>query len=435
MRAFYAGGRSVSFKAGFAHRDVTPPHGVELFGGAAHTGEGCGSGLAVHTVYLTDGSSSSFIVSFDLIWVSRQLTDAVRTRLGELCDIGADSILVVGTHAHGTPQICEHVQGAGQVDSEYVLTLCAAACDAAQEAQAKALACDMSLLIASTDAAVYRRKRILDLQALKRGRIRMTWANRPAPEVDIDNTTASVVFTSSESGRKLGAICSAACHPTVYGAGGLCADYPASMRKTVQARLALEHEPVFLLGCCGDVRPNLTVSPGFSLRHPIQGAYRVLFDPVLFRKDNGRTEIEAFGKRLAEDCTGGAIEPVAPAVFKCAQRTVSLPVHDDAPAVAFRIQAIRLGEALVVVAMEGEILNRYASLLRTAGSKRGVTVVPVSCANGMVGYIPDARTIREGGYEVERSLPLFGLQKRFSSEIEQVIVKSASDLLKQVLTP
>ena len=55
-------------------------------------------------------------------------------------------------------------------------------------------------------------------------------------------------------------------------------------------------------------------------------------------------------------------------------------------------------------------------------------VFNVGYANGMVGYVPTARAITEGGYEGERFFPLFGLPATFSESIEKDILESVEKL-------
>jgi len=52
----------------------------------------------------------------------------------------------------------------------------------------------------------------------------------------------------------------------------------------------------------------------------------------------------------------------------------------------------------------------------------------VSCSGGMIGYIPTAKAINEGGYEVDRCLYMFGQKYRYSVNIEDSIKTSFKKL-------
>lgn len=47
----------------------------------------------------------------------------------------------------------------------------------------------------------------------------------------------------------------------------------------------------------------------------------------------------------------------------------------------------------------------------------------ISCSGGMIGYIPTATAtaINEGGYEIDRCLPIFNQKYRFLADIENTI--------------
>ena len=68
--------------------------------------------------------------------------------------------------------------------------------------------------------------------------------------------------------------------------------------------------------------------------------------------------------------------------------------------------------------MDGEVVVEYGLWIKER--YRG-QVLPLGYSNGMVGYVPVAHQIHEGGYEARDSAPYFGLPAPFTPELEEVI--------------
>ena len=50
--------------------------------------------------------------------------------------------------------------------------------------------------------------------------------------------------------------------------------------------------------------------------------------------------------------------------------------------------------------------------------KKNISVIPVSCANGLMGYLSTRKALNEGGYEVDRILIEHGMPTTFEESIE-----------------
>ena len=69
---------------------------------------------------------------------------------------------------------------------------------------------------------------------------------------------------------------------------------------------------------------------------------------------------------------------------------------------------------------------------RSQEIKKEVVFILGYC-NEIPAYIPSARMISEGGYEVERSLPAFSLPTPFMPGIEETIVEKVKELWTRML--
>jgi hypothetical protein len=189
-----------------------------------------------------------------------------------------------------------------------------------------------------------------------------------------------------------------------------------------------------LQGCCGDIRPGLVRDGAF---------YRGTDD-----------DVRALGARLAAEVSAilrRPMEQLQPARIRSELLTVELPFQtlptraalearrDDPdipgawsrlllaqperlqPAIPFRIQMLVLGDGLALLAMEGEVVVEYGLWVK---QRFGGKVLPIPYSNGMVGYVPVAHQIAEGGYEARDSVPYFGLPAPFAPSLEERIKAS-----------
>jgi len=95
-----------AFRAGAAEADITPGTGVAMAGysGLGRVARGAGDRLFARAVYLEDGRGERAAVCvLDLMSASRRLVDEVAALTGPACGIGADRLILAGTHTHHGP--------------------------------------------------------------------------------------------------------------------------------------------------------------------------------------------------------------------------------------------------------------------------------------------------------------------------------------------
>lgn len=111
-------------RAGFGAADITPPLGVELAGYGYYLKRQCDSvrdRLFVRAVLLENGADRQLIVSFDLLGLSRALTDLLVEAAASL-GIPRERVMIVSVHTHTGPAVQYH-HGCGEVNESYVASL------------------------------------------------------------------------------------------------------------------------------------------------------------------------------------------------------------------------------------------------------------------------------------------------------------------------
>lgn len=249
-----------------------------------------------------------------------------------------------------------------------------------------------------------------------------------------------------------------ACHPVVMQAQEVVsADYVGAMTTAVEARLPRLRSCQFLLGACGDIDPRSGATRRFS---DAQHMGLSLADEVL---------------RLAA-AAGGAGRSTEPAVVKAVSTAVPFPSRPlppapevqrlnawaeaerrallempESPAKAARIdrlasteeelvrmeegagpfagevQVIRIGGA-VLMGLPGEVF--CASGRHIKALCEPLVGIPVSCANGYLGYLAPPEAWEKGGYETE-----LGLWSKVGPEAVALAIGVIEKLLPGVTAP
>jgi len=95
-----------TFMAGAAKEDITPPPGMPMAGYSlwANQGRGFRTRLYTRAVYLKDASGAAVaLVQCDLLAGSLLLNQRVAELIASQTDIGAENLMIAGTHTHSGP--------------------------------------------------------------------------------------------------------------------------------------------------------------------------------------------------------------------------------------------------------------------------------------------------------------------------------------------
>jgi hypothetical protein len=153
-----------------------------------------------------------------------------------------------------------------------------------------------------------------------------------------------------------------------------------------------------------------------SLRNRVR---RLLLGPRFGRFTD--EEWERWADSLAEIVISLAQQtPGTPVTGPIRAHRVTVPLADivsgvtDGAPVTFH--AVSLGEPLAIVGVSAEVVTEYGSVVRRYFADR--LVIPVGYIDEVYGYLPTARMLEEGGYEVEWFLEAFGLDGHLQPDLE-----------------
>jgi len=424
----------MNFRAGAAEVVITPPVGTLLdgYGGRVGGAVGVHDDLHARALVLDDGATRAAIVSCDLIGVDRRLVAAVRERASATAEVPAANIMVAATHTHAGPAGLRH-------DLDEPLTEM------------------MSRTIAGAIEAAARDLRPAIVK-VGRGSVDSVSQNRRDPAGPCDDALRVVLFDSPDPrDGPVASVVSFACHPTVlYSTNMLIsADYPGHALKTVKQLLG--SAPVlFLNGACGDVNPawieqrhdeaarvgtivgaeaarRLQELRPLGLQHKV---WNIRWDELADKAVASGELVAAPSLRVAARNVPVPLRQLEPPrvyderLEELASRLHHLPPDDvegrrgivgqvtrfrTERGVAERLgpsgsrhmlhpelQAMRLGDGLVVLGLPGEFFVETAARIQDQARIRNLIV---ACyANHYVGYVVPAPAFAAGGYEAGVSM-------------------------------
>lgn len=304
--------------------------------------------------------------------------------------------IFAASHTHYAPMLDDAKPKIGSF-SEKALNSYSQSISQSLRLQVKPDRCRM--YVAEVDVPIYRR---FDYPA--------SWVNSlltkhaglyPNQDLAIDKNI--YIFEFSENEKSLFAIVYHACHPVSRGASDeISSDYIGALRKSIRDRFRIE-TVIFLLGCAGDVRPNIT-----KKRIPWLPKSRLnwRFNSNLGQKQ--RDEIDAKYVQAVQD---------AQLHDSFSLTSHSMKVHEHQLVLKggrnLSVPEIEVGDKLRFTFLPFEISHLFSLELRQGDKNHFL----VSCSGNTLGYLPHPTQHASGGYEVDGALPYMGLEERL--EISQ----------------
>jgi hypothetical protein len=426
-------------EVGLAVRDITPELPIRLAGyaGRKRPADKIDQPLLVQAMALKNPSGERFVfVALDNCMVSRRFMQPVLQQVSDKFKLARGAVAVVCSHTHSAP-VLEHTLTAMYQPTpaererieEYSRALQTKLVDAVGAALAD---CQPAVLEHGVGRATFAMNRRLE----RGGKIVM--AENPAGPVDWD---VPVLRVKGTNGVVRAIIFGYACHGTsitvadeFYKVSG---DYMGHARQLLEA-----HHPgataVFLTGMGGDANPSPRNRPLDAKRHGLELAGAVIgvldrpMRPVrgAFKLGYDEGELPFVGvpsrEQLEKDTAQGEnvhVKQRAAAYLKMLDADEPLPKSVKLP-----LAALRLGDDLTFVLMGGEAVVDYARHIKRAYAEDHPWTI--GYAYEVPCYIPSARLLKEGGYESDYSLTLYGFYGPFQPGIEAQLLNRLETLLK-----
>lgn len=423
----------------FAKEDITPPAGLwqDGFANRAHPSDGVLDPLMVRAAAVKSGSNAFLFLAVEALVLTNDRAEGIRRRVANGCGVGRHQVMVAATHTHGAPMSMptEHEEEYEQ----WWETLTGKAVVAAVRAVESLKPARFDVAAGLSRIGINRR------EFTEKGV--MIGEN---PKAVFDKSLRALRVTG-EDGKLTGVILQGACHPVCMREKNTkyTGDWPGRACRILEER---NEGAVFLYfnGGCGDVNPKRYAgeSDGECLERTVctflEDAERLLkkpfeahddgeiacadsvFDvPLVKPKRDGLVEdLEEWRKRmsLAPDDSWDKIIGIY-----CGRFTENALKHmeEHRPYVMpSTLQAVRLAGDVTFFGLPFETFSATSKGLAHSLGELGMgkeSVFTVGYANGINGYLPTARAMREGGYEPKTSAWFYNLPSYYSPRAEREV--------------
>lgn len=421
-------------------RDVTPELPIRLAGYAARKrpADKLDTPLLVQALALKDLTGERFVfVALDNCEVSHAFMQPVLQQLTDKLQLGRGEVAVVSSHTHSAPVLEQTLSDMAElpaVDLERVESYSGALRAKIVEVVGAALAdCQPATLEQGMGRATFAMNR----RVYKGDKV--DFGDNPEGPVDWE---VPVLRIKGTNGAVRAIVFGYACHGTSIRNGDdwyvVSGEYMAYARQQLEA-----HQPgaiaMYVTGMGADSDPAPRGMLLDARRHglelagavmgvldrpmrPVRGAFKLAYDEVKLplAAPPGREQIEKDAG--SQDIS---IKMRAEAYLKLLNAGQPLP-----DSVTLPLAVLRLGEDLTFVLMGGEVVVDYSRRIkRMLANDHPWTI---GYAYEIPCYIPSARLIKEGGYEVDSSLIYYGYYGPFRGAVEMLLLDRLEGLLASV---
>ncbi|GAB2553838.1 neutral/alkaline non-lysosomal ceramidase N-terminal domain-containing protein [Gracilibacillus alcaliphilus] len=405
---------------GVSKIDITPDVPIEIAGFAHRQGaaETVYSPLWLKISYFQGETTSFVLIAADLIWWDDQWVMQLKKQIADLYQLAEHQICFHATHSHSGPQTSDKFSvKLGRRDRHYLGQLQESVLQGIAEAKQDIEEVLFAKQTASCKLGINRR-RFIDQQIVM----------APNSNGSTDDTI-SVISFQTVHGKKKAIWLHYSCHPTVTDANQVSGEFCGAACAEIE-QIYPSAVVGYLQGFCGDIRPNLVESQTF-IRGTVEdmdqfgaafalAALQLLEQSVQFVPLAAEVKVIEVDINVPLDYT---TDPQPPDELAKEWRELVKHYRED----TMKLQYIRIAEELQLFTCNGELVHAYGLFLREIDSN----ILPLGYANGMIGYVPTAEQITEGGYESYDSIFYFGLPYPFSPTIEELMKRKMKELYDQ----
>ncbi len=416
-------------RAGFAEVEITPPVGTHKIGWLIDlVSDQVLDPLYARAAVFDNGHERVGFIQLDTLSIRWTQVNDIRERIEKQYGFPGDCIMVSATHNHAGPAIAN--VGRVKRDEQYIETLVNKCVELFGAAVSAVRPAELGFNHVFDFAAAYNRRVVMRNGTVK------THHSFSDPEAlclegPIDPELA-VLAAREKDAKLLGCLVNYSCHPTHHGGGPiLSAGYPG----VLAAKMKTHDCPVtlFLNGACGNTHTTDVVEgEGVSMtdvgRRLAEDACRAL-ETMTFADEwplaAARTTIRLPYRKVSDEEIAGTVHG--------AERFVDPAAYDEGmPGLIQRIrergtqpaevQALSLGN-VSFVSIPAEYFVEHGLRIKEESYPRHALVV--SCANGMVGYVPTKHAFKRGGYETT-----FAPSSRLAPEAGDLLADAAIKLIR-----
>jgi hypothetical protein len=411
-------------KVGVAQVEITPLPGLQLAGFAVRPQPSISilDPLWIRGLYLECQSERFLWLHADLLALKQSLVDRLRSEIEKELGIPRRSILLSTTHTHSAPATIQLTR-CGEMDEQYVSWVEEQFRHAARLALLEQEDCNLVQAEGNCDLGIDRRE---------------------FASAHTDPRVGALAWRRADGSFKA-VVLNYAMHPVCLRGNEVSGDWPGEVSRFLSTRLPGSPVAFVTPGACANIDPPAVgVKPEEMIRWGRQIAESVLGkliatplqpnlnEEVFLRTDTITVElpIEQWNEREIENYAASCLadpagfrefgENFGAAVETWQKTMVERLYRGEPPFIQAELGLVWFGMAAVIT-VNAEVFSQFTSL---AGANASYPVYTVSCANGMLGYIPAARAYDEGAYEVSWAMLFYNMPRPEKSAFELLAARA-----------
>lgn len=419
-------------RIGAVKKEITPPLPANLGGYIRRFGKATGihDPLLANLLFVDNRDEQILLISLDILFLNKDFSQRVKKAISEELRINKKNILIAAIHTHSAPGIHlfrdESIRDKAWEDDVFQ-TLVKGATEAGQRLK------EVSMGIGKGNSSIGR--------------------NRRKEGGPLDPNFPLICFFD-ERDHPLAVIANAGCHPVVLDEKNLfiTADYVFDFRSGLNKILSSDIVILFFTGASGDVDPVERGSFSVAARLGKELAEEALkiIDQMEAQADidiqtkeiplkipygwiPDAQEAENICKKTREQYENAVAhknreaQKIQKAFLLWIEEIRDKALKNEIPhSLECMLQCIKLGDA-VLFAFPFELFSSISLSLRAQSGLQNLFMA--GYANGYSGYLPDKKSLDEGGYEVEEAFKYIGLLP-FAGNAEELFLEKALHLIK-----
>jgi hypothetical protein len=423
------------WKAGAASTVITPKQFMWMSGYASRNQPAQGK---IHDLYAKalaiqdPAGRTAVILTLDLVGIDRTTSKKICETIQSTHQLERSQIAIATSHTHSGPVVGTNLltmyslaADQQQLVEDYTQWLTEQCVETAARAIQQLAPATLHAAEGTATFAVNRRNnREADVPALReQGKL----------QGPVDHTLP-VLAVKSPSGALMAVLFGYACHATVLSGMEWCGDWPGF----AQAELEKNHPgtiALFWAGCGADQNPlprrtvelaqNYGVQAATAVDQALAGPMRSVTGSLAVRYEEIDLALDTLPtpEQVSEDLKSENVYVARRAAWLRKQLDTNGRIPATYP---YPIQAWKLGSAASLTFLGGEVVVDYSLRLRAELDSPHNWFAGYS--NDVMAYIPSRRVLMEGGYEGESSMIYYGLPTRWSSDVEEHIVREVQKL-------
>ncbi|AEI48321.1 neutral/alkaline non-lysosomal ceramidase N-terminal domain-containing protein [Runella slithyformis] len=425
------------WKAGVAKAIITPKESVWQAGYASriHASEGKLHDLWAKALALEDENGKKCVlVTTDMLGFPKAMSDRIRTQLHDKFGLAKAQIILNSSHTHSGPVLDDALHDIYPLDANEEAKIARYS----RQLEAQIIALVERAIKDLEPVELFAQNGVTRFQVNRRNNKEASL--REQTELKGPNDYAVPVIKAVTPNGKLKAIAFGyACHPTVLDIYQFSGDYPGF----AQIELENAHPGVtalFFQGAAGDQNPlprrtiPLAQQYGRELAAAVE---RVLEEPMRALPAQLQTAYSEITLPLSAPPTEAELlktqSETTPYLQRWATRTLAemkrgKPFITSYP---YPLQIWQLGDQSLF-SFGGELVIEYAIECK---KRFGPDIFVMGYSNDVMGYIPSATILKEGGYEGASSQMVYGLPSAWDTSVPALIYAEVNRLAEQLGFP